>query len=39
MAPVGRYLKYQTGPHRFLKVDLLGVSNVSTNIIHYAHVG
>ena len=35
----GTIFEYQTGPHHFLKVDLLGVSNVSTNIIHYAHVG
>ena len=35
----GTIFEYQTGPHHFLKVDLLGVSNLSTDIIHYAHVG
>ena len=35
----GTVFEYQTGPHHFLKVDLVGVSNVSTNIIHYAPVG
>ena len=35
----GTIFEYQTGPHHFLKVDLIGVSNVSTSIIHYAPVG